>query len=147
MRPTPEQIADIITAAGLTKETAAKALGVAPRTVQEWLAGEHKPNLKHTVGLLGLKSRLARVKRWVYRFVGKGKVERRLVARESVEVRALRAENESLTAKVALLSQQLESARVESADLIKGGWGASSTYAPHDEYGCASEHPKETGND
>ena len=133
MRPTPEQIDEIITAAGLTKETAAKALGVAPRTVQEWLCGEHKPNLKHTAGLLGLKSRLARVKRWVYRFVGKGRVERRMVARESVEVRALRAENESLTAKVALLRGQLESARAESEALVNGGWGASTAYAPHAE--------------
>ena len=98
MRPTPEQIDEIITAAGLTKETAAKALGVAPRTVQEWLCGEHKPNLKHTAGLLGLTP-LARAKRLVYRFVG--------------GVRALGAENESLTAKVALLRGQLESAPAE----------------------------------
>jgi len=137
MRPTPEQIGEIITAAGLTKETAAKALGVAPRTVQEWLCGEHKPNLKHTAGLLGLKSRLARVKRWVYRFVGKGRVERRMVARESVQVRALRAdvrlwkmrvdeaahivesleaENDRLKDDMALLRRQLENSQAECHD-------------------------------
>ena len=134
MRPTPEQIDEIITAAGLTKETAAKALGVAPRTVQEWLCGEHKPNLKHTAGLLGLKSRLARVKRWVYRFVGKGRVERRMVARESVQesvqVWALRADVrlwkmrvdeaahivESLLSRMALLRRQLENSQAECHD-------------------------------
>ena len=120
MRLTPEQIDEIITAAGMTKETAAKALGVAPRTVRTWLAGKHKPNLKHSAWvmtrLLAHKPKpglFGGVGRWVYRFVGKGRVERRLVLRESETVRALRAENESLTAKVALLRGQLESATAE----------------------------------
>ena len=120
MRPTAEQIGEIITAAGLTPSSAAEALGVAPRTVRAWLAGKHKPNLKHSAWvmtrLLAHKPKpglFGGVGRWVYRFVGKGRVERRMVARESVEVRALRAENESLTAKVALLRGQLESATAE----------------------------------
>ena len=137
MRPTPEQIDEIIIASGLTPSSAAEALGVAPRTVRAWLAGKHKPNLKHSAWvmtrLLAHKPKpglFGGVGRWVYRFVGKGRVERRMVARESVEVRALRADVrlwkmrvdeaahivESLLSRMALLRRQLENSQAECHD-------------------------------
>ena len=138
MRPTDEEILRSITWAGLTPASAAEALGVEERTVRKWIAGQHRPNLRNSEAILALKPKgglFGGVGRWVYRFVGKGRVERRLVARESVEVRALRAdvrlwkmrvdeaahivesleaENDRLKDDMALLRRQLENSQRQS---------------------------------
>ena len=133
MRPTDEEILRSITWAGLTPASAAEALGVEERTVRKWIAGQHRPNLRNSEAILALKPKgglFGGVGRWVYRFVGKGRVERRMVARESVQVRALRADVrlwkmrvdeaahivESLLSRIALLRRQLENSQAECHD-------------------------------